>query len=74
MIAAEPLLLDDRRLLLSAGSKSIPVYGYIYDVYSGNLVEVAEATEAGRPSQSNAKSYPIPVPTWIGQCPHLSVC
>jgi len=31
-------------------AKSIPVYGYIYDVYSGNLVEVAEATEAGRPS------------------------
>ena len=29
-------------------AKDIPVYGYIYDVYSGNLVEVAEATEAGR--------------------------
>lgn len=29
-------------------AKDIPVYGYIYDVYSGNLVEVAEATEPGR--------------------------
>ena len=30
-------------------AKHIPVYGYIYDVHSGNLVEVKEATEAGRP-------------------------
>jgi carbonic anhydrase len=30
-------------------AKSIPVYGYIYDVHSGNLIEVTEATEAGRP-------------------------
>jgi carbonic anhydrase len=28
---------------------SIPIYGYIYDVGSGRLEEVAEATEAGRP-------------------------
>jgi len=27
---------------------SIPIYGYIYDVRSGKLVEVAEATAAGR--------------------------
>lgn len=27
----------------------IPVYGYIYDVRSGKLVEVEEATQAGRP-------------------------
>jgi carbonic anhydrase len=27
---------------------SIPVYGYIYDVKSGKLVEVPTATEAGR--------------------------
>ena len=26
----------------------IPVYGYIYDVKSGKLVEVPEATEAGQ--------------------------
>jgi carbonic anhydrase len=26
----------------------IPVYGYVYDVTSGRLVEVPEATEAGR--------------------------
>jgi carbonic anhydrase len=29
--------------------KSIPVYGYIYDVHSGKLIEVPEATAAGRP-------------------------
>jgi carbonic anhydrase len=26
---------------------SIPVYGYIYDVSSGRLIEVPEATEVG---------------------------
>ena len=30
----------------------IPIYGYIYDVKSGRLVEVAAATEAGRPSRT----------------------
>jgi carbonic anhydrase len=30
--------------------KSIPIYGYIYDVKSGKLVEVPEATTAGRAS------------------------
>jgi carbonic anhydrase len=29
---------------------SIPVYGYIYDVRSGRLIEVPEATKAGKPS------------------------
>ena len=28
--------------------KDIPIYGYIYDVYSGRLEEVKAATEAGR--------------------------
>jgi carbonic anhydrase len=28
--------------------KSIPIYGYIYDVHSGKLIEVPEATAAGR--------------------------
>lgn len=28
--------------------KSIPIYGYLYDVKSGKLVEVPEATKAGR--------------------------
>jgi carbonic anhydrase len=28
--------------------KSIPIYGYIYDVHSGKLVEVPAATNAGR--------------------------
>ena len=30
--------------------KTIPIYGYIYDVKSGRLVEVPAATEAGRAS------------------------
>ncbi len=29
-------------------NKAIPVYGYIYDVKTGKLIEVLEATEAGR--------------------------
>jgi carbonic anhydrase len=28
--------------------KEIPIYGYIYDVYSGKLIEVVAATEAGK--------------------------
>lgn len=28
--------------------KGIPIYGYVYDVTTGKLVEVSEATEAGR--------------------------
>ncbi|MEP6902603.1 MAG: carbonic anhydrase, partial [Actinomycetota bacterium] len=28
--------------------KNIPIYGYLYDVKSGKLIEVAQATEAGR--------------------------
>lgn len=31
-------------------NKSIPVYGYIYDVSSGKLIEVPEATKAGVPA------------------------
>ena len=27
---------------------SIPIYGYVYDVHSGRLEEVKEATAAGR--------------------------
>ena len=30
--------------------KSIPIYGYIYDVATGNLVEVPDATKAGSPT------------------------
>ena len=30
-------------------SSKIPIYGYLYDVHSGNLIEVKEATDAGRP-------------------------
>lgn len=30
--------------------KTIPIYGYIYDVKSGNLIEVPEATEIGKPT------------------------
>src|SRR6267154_865018 len=32
--------------------KNIPVYGYIYDVKTGRLVEVEEATRAGRSEES----------------------
>jgi carbonic anhydrase len=28
----------------------IPIYGYVYDVRTGRLVEVPDATDAGRPS------------------------
>ena len=28
--------------------RDLPIYGYVYDVKSGRLIEVAEATEAGR--------------------------
>jgi carbonic anhydrase len=31
-------------------SNAIPIYGYIFDVKTGRLVEVPEATAAGRPS------------------------
>lgn len=31
-------------------NKSIPVYGYIYDVKTGSLIEVPEATQIGRPA------------------------
>jgi carbonic anhydrase len=30
--------------------REIPIYGYIYDVKTGRLVEVAEATEVGKAS------------------------
>jgi carbonic anhydrase len=30
-------------------SGKIPIYGYVYDVHSGSVVEVREATAAGRP-------------------------
>ena len=30
--------------------KRIPVYGYVFDVTTGRLVEIPEATEAGRAS------------------------
>jgi len=32
--------------------KNIPIYGYIYDVKNGHLVEVNEATNAGRVAPS----------------------
>ncbi len=34
--------------------KYIPIYGYIYDVKTGKLIEVPDATQAGRPSIKNA--------------------
>jgi carbonic anhydrase len=45
---AESVTEDVVRIRSSAlVPKNIPVYGYIYDVTSGRLVEVPEATEAG---------------------------
>jgi carbonic anhydrase len=32
---------------------NIPIYGYIYEVTSGRLIEVAEATQAGAPTLGN---------------------
>jgi carbonic anhydrase len=47
---ASSVVQDVRRIREHAlVAKHIPVYGYVYDVRSGQLVEVAEATEAGRP-------------------------
>ena len=30
-------------------TRDIPIYGYIYDVKSGRLIEVPGATQAGKP-------------------------
>jgi carbonic anhydrase len=30
--------------------RSIPIYGYVYDVKTGRLIEVPQATEAGQPA------------------------
>jgi carbonic anhydrase len=46
---AQSVLADVTRIRQSPlVPKSIPIYGYIYDVHSGNLIEVPEATAAGR--------------------------
>jgi len=46
---AASVLQDVRRIREhSLVPKDIPIYGYIYDVYSGRLEEVEAATEAGR--------------------------
>jgi len=45
----ESVLEDVRRIRSHAlVPKEIPIYGYIYDVYSGKLIEVPAATEAGK--------------------------
>ncbi len=47
---AESVLADVTRIRTSPlVPKSIPIYGYIYDVKSGKLIEVPAATNAGRP-------------------------
>ena len=46
----ESVVEDVRRIRnhpLVAGE--IPIYGYLYDVGTGRLIEVPAATEAGRP-------------------------
>ena len=46
---AESVLADATRIRNSPlVPKSIPIYGYIYDVHSGRLIEVPAATIAGR--------------------------
>ena len=46
---AESVLADVTRIRTSPlVPKSIPIYGYIYDVKSGKLIEVPSATAAGR--------------------------
>jgi len=46
---AASVLQDVRRIREhSLVPKDIPIYGYVYDVYSGRLEEVKAATEAGR--------------------------
>jgi carbonic anhydrase len=47
---AESVVEDVRRIRLHPlVNPAIPIYGYIYDVKSGRLNEVAAATEIGRP-------------------------
>jgi carbonic anhydrase len=46
---ADSVLADVTRIRTSPlVPKSIPIYGYIYDVKSGKLIEVSSATAAGR--------------------------
>jgi carbonic anhydrase len=46
---AQSVLADVTRIRTSPlVPKSIPIYGYIYDVKSGKLIEVPAATDAGR--------------------------
>jgi len=48
---AESVLEDVKRIKAhSLVPANIPVYGYIYDVKTGSLIEVPEATEAGKAS------------------------
>lgn len=46
----EQSVVDDVRTIRNHPlvSKHIPIYGYIYDVKTGELIEVPEATEIGR--------------------------
>jgi carbonic anhydrase len=48
---AKSVLADVQRIRNNSMVPSaIPIYGYIYDCKSGRLVEVPEATEAGKAS------------------------
>jgi len=58
------LTINDREMSVAADvrrirthpliPKDIPIHGYIYDVESGRLIEVPEATEIGKPSKTQA--------------------
>jgi len=49
---AESVVIDVERIRQHPlVPRSIPIHGYIYEVTSGRLVEVPQATERGRPAQ-----------------------
>jgi carbonic anhydrase len=48
---ADSVISDVRRIRLHPlVPGDVPIYGYVYDVKSGRLVEVPEATKVGRPA------------------------
>ena len=50
--------------------KSIPIYGYLYEVTTGKLVEVEKATQAGRAVRESSASdteRAVPVSDGVGQ-------
>jgi carbonic anhydrase len=51
----ESVIADVRHIRMhTLVPQDIPIYGYIYDVRSGKMTEVAKATEVGRPMVEKA--------------------